>query len=234
MNNALGVNLSGNLAVGRVDFATTNKGIIHTGANTFTINNTSGNARVVNGYGSNAYVEGTVARIVKSATAAIFPTGLSGTFRKFTLTPNNTATNTFTVSLVTGNNGGTPVSPVAGLSNYYWNVTRTGTSSAVISMDLAGAEPLRSATDTLIAAAYSGGNWLDARATGNYIFPGNSASGNSYNVPAIIFLRLCHRLYHQRCTADKTFIIHRKEIAEHCGTRMGDHGKQHCCEVRCG
>ncbi len=178
MNNALGVSLSSNLAVGRLDFNTTNKGIIHANANTLTINNTSGNATVVSGYGANAFIEGgVIARRLQSTGTALFPTGVGSKFRKFILTPANSSLNTFSVQLISGSNGGA-FSTVTGVSNYYWNVNRTsGSSSATISMDLNGAEAGRTATDTLVAAQYDGTSWQDARETDNYIFPGNSASG---------------------------------------------------------
>ncbi|MBA4166334.1 MAG: hypothetical protein H0X41_02085 [Chitinophagaceae bacterium] len=176
VNNALGINMNSDVSVGRVVFVSPNKGIIHTGAHVLTVNNTSA-TNAVTGYGGNAFVEGTVTRRTNSANAIIFPTGLSNTFRKFTITPIDGAPNTFQVTLNSGNNGGAYISPVATLANYYWNVTRTGSSSATVAMDLVGSIGA-SATDTLISARYSGTNWLDARgATGNYIYSGNSTSG---------------------------------------------------------
>jgi len=181
VNNALGVTLNSSMEVGRIDFSGGTPGKLNTSlANYLTINNTSGNAIVVNSPSNSAYVNGPVRRKTLSTSPVDFPSGTGDVLRALTITPNSAAANTFQVNLITGNKGGTVLSPLSGLSPYYWDVTRpSGTASAIVTMKLVGAIAGASATDTLVAAAYDGTNWIDARgATGNNIFPGTSVAGS--------------------------------------------------------
>lgn len=178
INNPAGVTLNSPLATGRIDFSGATPGRLNTTtSNLLTIDNTSGNAIVVRSPSNTAYVNGAVARKSASTAPVLFPTGLSNVLRTLTVTPATSAANTFLVNLKPGTNAGPLGAPLAGLSNYSWDVTRSsGTSAATIVLSVPVAEPGRTATDTLLPAAFNGSIWQDARLTGSsagYIFPGN-------------------------------------------------------------
>ena len=181
INNANGITLASDVAIGRLDFNTVNKGIVHAGAHVLTINNTSESPNVVSGSGNNAYVEGSVGRKMISTNRIMFPTGVGNVLRPFGITPLTSAPNTFVVNLVSGSNGTSPNPPIAGLANYYWNVSHpAGPSSAVVQMNLVDAVTGASATDTLVPVAFVSNNWKDVRSTPTtgFVFPGNSTSGS--------------------------------------------------------
>lgn len=173
INNSLGVTLASPLQVGRLDFTGATPGKLTTSlTNLLTINGTG--SGVVTGASNSGYVNGPMRMTSTSGAAVTFPSGVSNVLRALTITPTNTATNTFQVNLKSGSNGGA-LGVFAGLANYYWDVSQvSGTSQATVAMPLVGAVAGPSAADTLLPAAYNGSAWTDAR--GNFLM-GDATTG---------------------------------------------------------
>ena len=154
MNNAAGVQLASPLAVGRIDFSGASHGILTSSSpNILTIQNTSGNAIVVNSPGNTGYVNGPVRRIFAATTPMIIPTGAGGVYRELTLTPSSVVPTTFQANLINSAPSGGNISPVGGVSNYYWDISRiAGSANAVVQFAIAGTVPGTGAGDGLVVA----------------------------------------------------------------------------------
>ncbi|MEO8583030.1 MAG: hypothetical protein ABI415_04485 [Flavitalea sp.] len=178
MNNAAGVTLLSPLSVGRIDFTGTNQGKLNTDAtNILTIQNTSGNSIVVNSPSNSGYVNGPLRRSTASTSPLVIPTGVGGVFRQLTITPSSSAATTYQANLIAGVPSGSLVSPVAGLADYYWDVSRTsGTADAVVGLTVSGAVPGASFGDGLVVAKFDGSSWSNAKGAPP-LTPGNTSSG---------------------------------------------------------
>lgn len=183
MNNATGATLLTSLAIGRIDFNSSNKGVLSTGSNTLTINNTtpaSTSSLVVNSPGTNGYVNGTVQRKTASNEPAILPVG-NGGYRGVTVIPSSNTASTFQAKYFnTGYSDLSALSPLEGVSpDYYWDVTRIGAGAdAAIQLSVPGAVTGSQSGYGLVVAKYNGADWTNARGTtGTMVTPGDATSG---------------------------------------------------------
>lgn len=184
MNNAAGASLLTSLAVGRIDFSSSNKGVVSTGSNTLTINNTtpaSASSIVVHSPGANAYVNGTIQRKTASNEPAILPVG-NGGYRGVTVIPSSNTASTFQAKYFnTGYSDLSVLSPLEGVSpDYYWDITRIGAGAdAVIQLSIPGAVTGSQSGYGLVVAKYNGADWANARGTtGTMVTPGDATSGS--------------------------------------------------------
>ena len=171
INNAAGVSLSSSLQVGRLSFNTANKGILSTGANAITINNTTPGSVsniVLNSPSATGFVNGNIRRRSASAEPLLLATGAGTTYRSVTLIPADNSVSTFEGNFVNSNHGGSFTTPVQGVANYYWNIARIGSGSdAAVQLEIPGAIPGALAGHTLTVARYNGTAWVSAQgATG--------------------------------------------------------------------
>ena len=182
INNAAGVSLSSSLQVGRLSFNTANKGILSTGANAITINNTTPGSVsniVLNSPSATGFVNGNIRRRSASAEPLLLATGAGTTYRSVTLIPADNSVSTFEGNFVNSNHGGSFTTPVQGVANYYWNIARIGSGSdAAVQLEIPGAIPGALAGHTLTVARYNGTAWVSAQgATGLSVSPGTATSG---------------------------------------------------------
>jgi hypothetical protein len=182
INNAAGVSLSSSLAVGRLSFNTTNKGILSTGANAITINNTTPGSVsniVLNSPSATGFVNGNIRRRSASTEPLLLATGAGTTYRSVTLIPADNTLTTFEANFVNSDHGGSFTTPVQGVANYYWNIARIGSGSdAAVQLEIPGAIPGALAGHTLTVARYNGTAWVSAQgATGLSVSPGTATSG---------------------------------------------------------
>ena len=182
INNAAGVSLSSSLQVGRLSFNTANKGILNTGTNAITINNTTPGSVsniVLNSPSATGFVNGNIRRRSASAEPLLLATGAGTTYRSVTLIPADNSVSTFEGNFVNSNHGGSFTTPVQGVANYYWNIARIGSGSdAAVQLEIPGAIPGALAGHTLTVARYNGTAWVSAQgATGLSVSPGTATSG---------------------------------------------------------
>ena len=182
INNAAGVSLSSSLQVGRLSFNTANKGILSTGANAITINNTTPGSVsniVLNSPSATGFVNGNIRRRSASAEPLLLATGAGTTYRSVTLIPADNSVSTFEGNFVNSNHGGSFTTPVQGVANYYWNIARIGSGSdAAVQLEIPGAIPGALAGHTLTVARYNGTAWVSAQGgTGLSVSPGTATSG---------------------------------------------------------
>lgn len=183
LNNTAGATLLTPLAVGKISWNPANNGILTTTTtNVLTVNNTDiSDPLVVNGPSNSGYVNGPVRRktATNTTTHYKFPTGKGGVLRECEVLPSTATAAEFEAEYFnTAYTGTTVMAPLTGVSSQeYWNIDRTiGSDAATVRLTLAGAVTGASATDTLVVAHYTGGNWTDAR--GTILTPGNSTSGS--------------------------------------------------------
>jgi hypothetical protein len=183
MNNAAGVTLSSNLQVGRLDFSSVNKGVITTGNNILTINNTtpvSVSSIVVNSPSNTGYVNGNVQRKTASDEPAVLPVGAGG-YRGVTIIPSTNAATTYEARyFITGHSDLDVLWPLDGVSpDYYWDVARIGNGAdAQVQLSLPGAVPGSQSNYGLVVAKFNGADWQSAKGTtGTMIVPGDATSG---------------------------------------------------------
>jgi hypothetical protein len=183
MNNSAGVSLLTSLAVGRIDFSSANKGVLSTGANTLTINNTtpvSTTSIVVNAPGANAYVDGNVQRKTASAEPAVIPVG-SGGYRGVTIIPSSNSASTYKAKYFnSGYSSLSVLTPLEGVSpDYYWDITRVGSGAdAVVQLSVPGAVTGSQSNYGLVIAKFNGTDWTNAKGTtGTMVSPGDATSG---------------------------------------------------------
>lgn len=183
MNNASGANLLSPLAVGRLSFASANKGVITTStANVLTVNNNSNDALTINSPDNAGYVDGPVRRNTVSADAHIFPTGGGGVYRPAVLTPASVDASQYQAEYFdVAYSDLSALPPLRGVTNQeYWQIARiAGTTDATVTLSLNGAVPGAIASDAIVTAVYNGSDWVNARGTtGTFITPGTATSGD--------------------------------------------------------
>lgn len=184
MNNAAGATLLSSLHIGRIDFSSTNKGVLTTGSNTLFIDNNtpnSGSTLVVNSPSQTGYVNGTVRRRSQSTEPFVIPTGGAAGYRPTTLIPNS---NTLTVFEATHFNTAysdlSVVSPLEGVTpDYYWIVNRiSGTADAAVQFSIPGTVTNSQSNYALVVAKYNGADWVNEKGTtGLSVVPGTATSG---------------------------------------------------------
>lgn len=184
INNSAGVTLLTSLQTGRIDFNTTNKGILKTNSNILTINNTtpaSVTGIVVNlpSNPSLGFVDGNLRRRTASAEPFVLPAGSGSSYRGVTLIPSSNTLSTFEAVFVNSDYGGTYTSPVRGIANYYWNIARIGAgANAMVQLSIPGAIPGALTGHDLTVSRYDGSNWISTMGpTGLMVSPGTSTSG---------------------------------------------------------
>lgn len=183
LNNANGATLLTPLAVGKISWNSASKGnLTTTTANVLTITNPDINdGLVVNGPSNDGYINGPVRRRTATNTTTYYklPTGKGGILRECEILPSTATDAEFEAEYFnTAYLGATVTAPLTGVSSQeYWNIARTlGSDAAKVRLTLNGAVAGASATDTLVVAHYTGGNWIDAR--GTILEPGNSTTGS--------------------------------------------------------
>lgn len=181
MNNVNGAVLAAPLSVGRLSWATTNKGKISSGSNLLMINNTANDALTVNGAGSNAFVAGLVGRRTTAAAAHTLPTGAT-VYRPVDIIPNAATLSSYSGQYVSGSYGVTAVStPLYKVSNAeYWNISKVSGSDAAVKLTVSGAVPGAFGPDKLVVAHFNtvDNKWESVKGlTGTELTPGNSTTG---------------------------------------------------------
>ncbi len=182
INNAAGVTLSSNLAVGRLSFNSTNKGVLSTNAFSLSINNATApsvSTLPLEASSSTGFVNGNLQRAVATTEPVVFPVGVSGMYRPLTVIPSSTTASTFTANFVNSNHGGSMQAPVRGFADYYWNVNRIGSGAdAAVQLSIPGALPGALVGYDIAVARYNGSNWISTKGTtGLVVSPGTSTSG---------------------------------------------------------
>lgn len=183
LNNAAGASLSSPLSVGKISWASSNKGVLTTtAASALTINNTDQNdPMVINGPGANAFVKGPIRRITSSTAAYRFPTGNGTTLRYCEVQPATSATSVYSAEYVGSAHPSTSKAlPLTGISNEgYWNINKISGSDAAVVLHLDGSVPGASASDAIVVARFSGSVWYAVQgANGTALQPGNVTSGS--------------------------------------------------------
>ena len=183
INNPAGVTLATPLTVGRLSFASPNRGILNTTAtNVLSIYNNSGigSSRAVTGEANNGYVNGPVRRRMSSTNNFRFPTGGGGVLRMVNIVPTSDNNTWFQVQYFgSGYADQSVVNPLQDVSDTeYWEVQRiSGSANATLGISLNGAYPGATANHGIIIARYNGTDWV--RADGTMIAPGNSTTGTA-------------------------------------------------------
>lgn len=186
INNAAGVTLLSSLQVGRANFNTTNKGILTTNTNILTINNTtpasvSGIVLELPATPSQGFVNGTVRRKAASTEPVILPVGTASNYRGVTVIPSTATATTYEAKFTNSAYGGTVLSPLIGVANYYWDVNRVGAGAdAAVQISLPGAVPGAEEGHAIVVAKYDASAWVAVKgSTGTAIVPGNATTGTA-------------------------------------------------------
>lgn len=184
MNNSFGATLLTSLSVGRLDFNTANKGILTTNANIITVNNTTPGSvsNIVVNLPLNpaqGFVNGNIRRRSESVEPLVLPAGSGALYRGVTLVPSSPTLTTYQAGFVNSDHGGTYTSPVQGVANYYWNISRIGAGAdAQIQLEIPGAIPGALAGHELAVAKFNGTSWVSTKGTtGLTVSPGTASSG---------------------------------------------------------
>ncbi|MEI7727770.1 MAG: hypothetical protein WCK09_21875, partial [Bacteroidota bacterium] len=131
INNALGVTLSSSVSIASTLYLTS--GILSTGANTFTVTNTSTGA-IVGGSATN-FVNGPLIRSLTAGQTYTFPVGKGSVYLPFGLTSLTGTAPQIRVEAFSGSTGGAPSSPLTSISTTeYWSalvISGTYTGSSV-------------------------------------------------------------------------------------------------------
>lgn len=132
-------------------------GIVTTGTSSIL---TIDNAATITGGSSTAYVDGPIAKNVNTTAAFTLPVGRGGAYRPVTIVPNSTAATAFSVEYFNTAYSNTNVtSPLVSVSNNeYWNIDRTGTANADITLTWGSASNVANTTDVKMAHFNSGAN----------------------------------------------------------------------------
>ncbi len=181
LNNSAGVTLLTPLAVGRLSFNSTNKGVLTTtAANRLTINNTVASTLTVNSPSNTGYVDGPMRRKTATLTAYLFPVGRGGVLRSCEVIPTTFTTSTYEAEYFnTGYPDLTIADPLSGISNAeYWNIVKIGGSDAAVRLRLLGQVPGATGNDVIVPAHYNGTDWEDVHVTtGSGTRPGDATTG---------------------------------------------------------
>lgn len=181
MNNAAGVTLLTPLKIGRISFATANRGILYTTTtNLLTLNNTSASGLTMNSPADLGHVNGPVQRRTASTSIYKFSIGKGNNLRQMEIVPETTAESFYTVEYFN-----TPfadmsvVPPLSGIANNeYYEVSRASGADASIRLFLDGAINGATADDAVVVGRYNGSDWINERGTtGAKVVPGNSTTG---------------------------------------------------------
>jgi hypothetical protein len=183
-NSGPGVTLGSPVAVGKISWASANKGILNTtSTNLLTIRNGEAtNATVVNAPANNGYVNGPVRRLTNSTGVYLLPTGKSGVLRYCEVIPSATTASTYTGEYFgSAYPNLTPLNPLTGVSNQeYWDISRQSGSSAAVQLNLAGQVPGTNASHGVVVARFNGSNWVSVKGdAGTVITPGNASAGSA-------------------------------------------------------
>lgn len=181
MNNVNGAVLAAPLSVGRLSWATANKGKITSGTNLLMVNNIANDALTVNSPGTNAFVSGLVGRRTNAAAALTLPTGATS-YRPVDVIPNTATLSSYSGQYVASSYGVTAVStPLYKVSNAeYWNISKMSGSDAAVQLTVSGAVPGAFGPDKLVVAHFNSGTseWESVKGTtGTELTPGNSTTG---------------------------------------------------------
>ena len=181
MNNVNGAVLAAPLSVGRLSWATANKGKITSGTNLLMINNIANDAVTVNSPGTNAFVSGLVGRRTNTTAALTLPTGATS-YRPVDVLPGTATLSSYSGQYVASSYGVTAVStPLYKVSNAeYWNISKLSGSDAAIQLTVSGAVPGAFGPDKLVVAHFNSGTskWESVKGiTGTELTPGNSTTG---------------------------------------------------------
>jgi hypothetical protein len=194
MNNSAGATLLTPLQVGRIDFSSTNKGVLSTGANVLTIANTTPVSVaniVVNSPSDAGYVNGNVQRRFSSTEPGIIPTGGGSKLRSVGVVPASSTPSSYQATFFNaGFSDLGVISPLNGVSpDYYWNINRIGAGAdASFQLLINGAIPGAQPEDALIVAKYNGTDWANAKGTaGTMVSPGTATSGVVQSEPQSAF-----------------------------------------------
>lgn len=180
INNSSGVFLNSPLTVGRINFDTENKGVLHVSApNYLTIRNTSALAtsRAVVGASDLGYVDGPVRRYTASINTFRFPIGSGGKLKNLSITTGSTASSLYEVEYIPTAPPVTAVaSPLLAVAPEYYRInTINGENSGTVTLNINGAIPGAQSHHGLVAAVFNGTAW--ERAGGGMLAPGNVSSG---------------------------------------------------------
>lgn len=184
INNPNGVTLNSPVAVSKISWNSTNKGLINTSsANPLTILNPSTtDATVMNEVGNTGYVNGPVRRMTSAMESYSFPTGHNGVYRPVSVLPQTGTSSTYEAQYWNQAFSNLTVNPLLnGISTQeYWRVARvSGSTPASVQLTLNGAVPGALSNDGLVVASYNGSQWNSEflGSSSNMIIPGNSTSG---------------------------------------------------------
>jgi hypothetical protein len=184
VNNSAGISLLTDLAVGRLSFNSANRGIINTGTNVLTINNTastsvSGIVLEMPATPGNAFVNGILRRRTASTEPLLMPVGAGALYRAVSILPSSATTSTFEARYVNSAFGGNMQAPVRDIAPYYWQVSRVGTGAdAAVQLNIPGTLPGALTGYDLGVGRYDGSNWVSTRGTtGIMVSPGTSSAG---------------------------------------------------------
>lgn len=181
INNSAGVTLLNSLQVGRISFNSANKGILHTGANTLTINNTtpgSASSLVVESPSATGFVDGTVRRRTASTEPLVLPAGTAA-YRPVTLVPSSAIATTYEAKFIDNNHDGSLTAPVRVIAPYYWEVARVGAGAdAAVQLNIFSQLPGALTGYDLAVTRFDGASWISTKGTtGLIVQPGTAASG---------------------------------------------------------
>lgn len=184
MNNASGVSLLSDLAVGRLSFNSANKGVLSTNSHVLTVNNitapsVSSLPLEMSSTPGAGYVNGTLRRKTATTEPVLFPVGDGNNYRNVVLLPAENTSTTFETRYVNTNHGGTLLAPVRGVANYYWEISRIGAGAdAAVQLQIPGALPGALTGYDIAVTRYDGTNWISTKGTtGTVVSPGTATSG---------------------------------------------------------
>lgn len=176
INNANGVSLAGNLAVGKT--LSLINGIVSTSTNSLTVSNTAANA--ISGDSNAAYINGALTRVLasnnSSAISYAFPVGSASsgtaTLLPFTLVNPVTGAGTVSATVTAFGSGNTTVfdATLNGVSGEYWNFASSGN--------------LSSANFSLTSSSAIARSLIASKTTGGYASIGGLASSGTVSAVA--------------------------------------------------
>ncbi|HLA52241.1 MAG TPA: hypothetical protein VK618_03005, partial [Flavitalea sp.] len=182
------VSLASPIAVGRLQFTSTNKANINTGINLLSVRKlTSPGDLVALRYdaGNTGFVEGTLQRSFATTESILFPLGTGTTYRPLKFNPSSSDSSIYQASQV---NGAYPADaifpPLTGVAPYYWNLIKNTGADGNVELTLNGQVPGATSGDALVAAKLATNNWVNARGSaGTTISDGSVTTGTVKTEP---------------------------------------------------
>ncbi|RQO31412.1 hypothetical protein DBR32_05465 [Taibaiella sp. KBW10] len=148
----------------KADFAS---GVVTTGAAALL---TIDNAATITGGSATAYIDGPVVKNTNTTNSFTLPVGKAGVYRPVTIVPNSTAATAFNVEYFNTPYSNTSVnSPLQSVSNNeYWDINRTGTANADVTLTWGSSSNVANVSDVRLAHFNSGNSaWESLGGTAN-------------------------------------------------------------------